>query len=377
MAYCISSRTRFTAGQKERVWATLRSIYRWSLVSSPGLIPVTTTKEAVLIASASSFDSICGYASSKLVVKNLGNTSISSMKAILTRNSVTDTLIATGLSIAPGATANVVFNAIPATPGTYSDYYEIIAVNGTADYLHTNNRLCTTTTFVLKRFSITTTGQHVTVIGTGSNYPCGSTATLTITPQTGYDLVAVLNGTDTVRSYVFTMDQNYQLSIITKLHTYIVTTAVYPANSGLITRSGSTTYMSVLTLTAHADSGFSFLHWKKNGVIVSTDTIYPYTAMADAQIDAYFKVVVTSITTHATPILGIYPNPVSDFLHVPLDNISRNNIMMITDIVGREIYRQESVGVREMIDVSSWPIGEYIITVADDGSIRYAKFIKK
>lgn len=83
----------------------------------------------------------------------------------------------------------------------------------------------------------------------------------------------------------------------------------------------------------------------------------------------------------AQPIkLSVYPNPVSDYLHIPLGNVQSVSVALrIIDAVGRESKRHQIAPTNEaVISVSNLSDGYYIIQLlAGDVVVQTASFIKR
>ncbi|MBK9330088.1 MAG: hypothetical protein IPM95_12480 [Sphingobacteriales bacterium] len=83
MSYCGASLwSRFTVGQKERVRAALYGDYRWSLVSSPALLPINTALEVGIDSVLNNLsEPICnGNFFPKVKIRNSGTSTITNLK---------------------------------------------------------------------------------------------------------------------------------------------------------------------------------------------------------------------------------------------------------------------------------------------------------
>jgi hypothetical protein len=74
----------------------------------------------------------------------------------------------------------------------------------------------------------------------------------------------------------------------------------------------------------------------------------------------------------------LFPNPVSDELHISAPEMnSSNQIIRIMSITGELVYEIESAGATEVIvDVRSLSSGLYVVTVQSGSEMNYSKFIK-
>ena len=75
-------------------------------------------------------------------------------------------------------------------------------------------------------------------------------------------------------------------------------------------------------------------------------------------------------------VAGIYPNPVSDFLHLDIKDASVKEAT-ITDITGRLIADIPVKSARVDINTSTLPAGQYILKLDGNESIAATKFIKQ
>ena len=74
-------------------------------------------------------------------------------------------------------------------------------------------------------------------------------------------------------------------------YTVKVETSVYPSKSGVVTGGNVYFYGENVTLTATPNVGYNFLNWTENGVIVSTDIEYTFSATIDRNLVANFEYV--------------------------------------------------------------------------------------
>ena len=145
-----------------------------------------------------------------------------------------------------------------------------------------------------------------TVDGAGT-YAHGTSCTLTATPNTGYHFVNwTLNGTavSTNANYTFTVSEAANYVANFQLNTYSVTATANPTAGGTITGAGTYTHGNSCTLTATANTGYTFINWTLNGVQVSTNAAYTFTVTEAAQYVANFQLNSYAITVSANPTVG-------------------------------------------------------------------------
>ena len=161
--------------------------------------------------------------------------------------------------------------------------------------------------FEVMGYSVTATANPVaggTMTGTGSTYTYGSTCTLTATPAEGYHFINwTQNGTEvgTGLTYQFTVTGDAAFVANFGIDSYAVTATANPTAGGTVTGSGTYTHGSSCTLTATANTGYTFINWTKNGSVVSTNASYTFNVTAAGSYVAHFEVMAThSVTVNQT-----------------------------------------------------------------------------
>lgn len=163
--------------------------------------------------------------------------------------------------------------------------------------------------FTLNSYTISATvnpTESGTVAGTG-DYDYNTTCTLTATPATGYHfmnwtLSGTEVGTETTLSFTVTADASYVANFA--INNYTITATANPTAGGTVSGAGNFDHGTAVTLTATSNSGYSFVNWTKNGTVVSTDSIYNFTATENAAFVANFGANNYDITVTANPAEG-------------------------------------------------------------------------
>ncbi|MEI6816389.1 MAG: T9SS type A sorting domain-containing protein, partial [Bacteroidota bacterium] len=80
-------------------------------------------------------------------------------------------------------------------------------------------------------------------------------------------------------------------------------------------------------------------------------------------------------------VVSVYPNPATNSITIHQDNYSPNEQIIITDIMGHEVYKAPLTGIDNTIELTKWSSGVYFYEVRGSGlqiptSIR-GKFIKE
>lgn len=146
-----------------------------------------------------------------------------------------------------------------------------------------------------------TAGGSVTGAG---GYGEGATATLTATANTGYSFVNWTKGGVEVSanpSYSFTVTEDGDYVAHFSLNSYAITSTADPTAGGTVTGAGSYDYGTIATLTATANTGYTFVNWTKGGVEVSTNPSYSFTVAEDGAYVAHFSLNSYTITATANP----------------------------------------------------------------------------
>ena len=149
-----------------------------------------------------------------------------------------------------------------------------------------------------------TTGGTVTGGGT-FNYL--ETCTLTATPAENYIFVnwskdGVVVSTDAIYSFSVVGSGNYVATFAA--NEFQINVSANPSNGGIVTGAGVYGYGATATLTAAANSGFDFVNWTKNGVVVSMDATYSFTVTESGNYVAHFSANSYQITAMANPAEG-------------------------------------------------------------------------
>ena len=147
-----------------------------------------------------------------------------------------------------------------------------------------------------------------TVEGAGT-YAEGATATLTATPNEGYEFSYWVVAGDTLTDNPLTLEVNNDMLVeaifaAIPVPTYMVTVIVNDSTMGYVEGVGEYEEGTVVTLTAVANTGFVFSHWTIDGEAI-TDNPMTITVDGDIVIGATFKTTVTTDTENVDSQLQI------------------------------------------------------------------------
>ncbi len=156
-----------------------------------------------------------------------------------------------------------------------------------------------------------------TVNGAGS-YNHGSNCTLTATANTGYTFVRwTRNGSQvsTNPTYSFTVTGNASYVAVFNQNSYTVSASASPSAGGTVNGAGSYNHGSNCTLTATANTGYTFVRWTRNGSQVSTSPTYSFTVTGNASYVAVFDQNSYTVSASASPSAGGTVNGAGNYNH--------------------------------------------------------------
>ena len=160
--------------------------------------------------------------------------------------------------------------------------------------------------FSINTYSITATtnpNEGGLVSGAGE-YNHGASCTLTATANAGYTFVKwTKNGTQvsTNASYTFTVTESAAYVAHFQLQSYTITATAAPTGSGTVSGTGQYNHGASCTLTATANTGYTFSNWTENGNVVSTNASYTFTVEGSRNLVANFSIITYTITVSANP----------------------------------------------------------------------------
>ena len=146
--------------------------------------------------------------------------------------------------------------------------------------------------------------------GISATYTEGQSCTVVATPNSGYTFTNwTENGTpvSTSASYTFTVNNNRTLvaNFTVQTQSYTVSVSANPSEGGTVTGGGTYTQGQSCTVTATANSGYTFTNWTENGTPVSTSASYTFTVNSNRILVANFTQIQSyTITVSADPANG-------------------------------------------------------------------------
>ena len=149
------------------------------------------------------------------------------------------------------------------------------------------------------------------VTGTGV-FEYGETATLHATPYSGYSFTNwTENGIEVSHEANYTFEVTTNRNLVANftanpIPTYEINVSANPINGGNVSGGGSYEHNQFCTVSATANSGYTFTNWTENGIEVSHEANYTFPVIACHNLVANFSQIVSgySILANANPIDG-------------------------------------------------------------------------
>ena len=171
---------------------------------------------------------------------------------------------------------------------------EQVSTNANYTFTVTGNRTLVAQ-FQAQSYTITasSTPTNGGSVSGGGNYNYGQSCTLTATTNSGYSFTNwTENGSvvSTNTNYTFTVTSNRALvaNFTANPQNYTVSVSSNPSNGGSVSGGGTYQQGQNCTVSATANSGFSFANWTENGSVVSTNASYSFTVTTNRTVVANF-----------------------------------------------------------------------------------------
>ena len=141
----------------------------------------------------------------------------------------------------------------------------------------------------------------------GGTYNQGQSCTVTATPNAGYTFTNWTengNVVSTNRNYTFTVTGNRTLvaNFQAQPQNYNITVSANPTNGGSVNGGGTFQEGQSCTVSATANTGYTFTNWTENGNVVSTQASYTFTVTGNRTLVANFEAQPQSYTITATAV---------------------------------------------------------------------------
>jgi Leucine-rich repeat (LRR) protein len=167
-------------------------------------------------------------------------------------------------------------------------------------------------------------------------------------------------------------------SFNTNCSSYTIAASVLPASSGTITGTGNYIHGTTVSLTATANSSYSFANWTESGSQVSTNATYTFTAAANRTLVANFQLITGFENLLEDISATVYPNPNNGKFTINFNNNFIGEITInIHSAAGAKLktikLNKSTSEMSYNVDMGNMPKGIYFI---DLQTIKY-KVVKK
>ena len=182
--------------------------------------------------------------------------------------------------------------------------------------------------FSLNDYAINATADPISggaIEGAGT-YQHGVTATLTATPNEGYNFVNWTEGGTVVSnnpSYAFTVTGPRNLVAHFSINSYFVIVSADPVEGGIVSGAGSFDHGASVIVTADAAEGYLFVNWTENGEEVCTTSTYSFTVTGHRTLVAHF--VPEAVNFHWTANTGLYANTATVIGVILIDSVEQRS----------------------------------------------------
>ena len=166
---------------------------------------------------------------------------------------------------------------------------------------------------ITPEYSITITSSPIGggIVTGGGTYQQGQSCTVSATATSGYTFTNwTENGSvvSTNANYTFTVNSNRTLVAnfsVQASNTYTISVSSNPTNGGSVTGGGTYQQGQSCTVSATANSGYTFMQWTENGNQVSTNASYTFMVTGNRTLVAQFQLSATAPTVTTTQITNI------------------------------------------------------------------------
>ena len=146
-------------------------------------------------------------------------------------------------------------------------------------------------------------------VGGGGTFNQGASCTVTASANTGYTFTNWTengNVVSTNANYTFNVTSNRNLvaNFTAQPQQFTITVSANPTNGGMVGGGGTYNQGASCTVTASANTGYTFTNWTENGNVVSTSARYTFTVNANRNLVANFTIRTYNVSVSANPTNG-------------------------------------------------------------------------
>jgi hypothetical protein len=170
---------------------------------------------------------------------------------------------------------------------------------------------------------------------------------------------------------------NTPFAALSETDSFRITVLADPAAAGLMSGGGTYHHNDTATLTASPMIGYHFINWKKDGLEVSTDSVYRFIVTDTGTYTANFELITDMVSTKQPhDMIIIHPNPAKEIINIEFpENIYIQKITL-SDITGKTIIEKNKIQPHETIDLSTFNNGIYLIYIETNKGSYAEKIIK-
>ena len=216
-------------------------------------------------------------------------------------------------------------NATAATGYTFTNWTENgSVVSNNANYtfnVEGNRNLVAHFTAITYTITVTANPSNSGTVTGGGTYNHGQSCTVIATSTDGYTFLNWTENGSVVSNnanYTFTVTGNRSLVAHFEEQapdTYNINVSPNPNIGGTVTGGGSYEEGQQCTVTATANTGYTFINWTENGDEVSTEASYSFVVAGNRNLVANFTLNTYNITAIADPIDGGIVNGMGSYSH--------------------------------------------------------------
>ncbi|HON29388.1 MAG TPA: InlB B-repeat-containing protein, partial [Mesotoga infera] len=163
-----------------------------------------------------------------------------------------------------------------------------------------------------------------------STYAHGEIVQLTAIPSTGWSFTGWsedLSGTANPAN--ITMDSNKTITVTFTIKKYTIAASANPPAGGSVSGGGNYTHGDTVNLLATPNEGYEFVNWTENGVQVSTNGNYSFTATTNRTLVANFSIQqeVGGFKVANSWGIGGWENVPDGFLYITYEAMKQNKVL--------------------------------------------------
>ena len=215
------------------------------------------------------------------------------------------------------------------------------------------------------------------IVTGGGTFNYGQNCTVNAMANEGYNFVNWTEGGNVVSTnthYSFSVTSNRTLVANFVLQTVQIATIIDPAEGGTATGAGTYNYGEEVTISVETNEDWAFQNWTKNGVIVSQEKTFTFTATESCTLIANLLYTEGIGEQNGSKTL-IYPNPVNNKLTVEAQEAL--GTVEIYNLMGTLVYSQKDCANKVEINTSDLPTGIYFIRMTNDKTSEARRFVKE